>query len=402
LKENLKEKAYICCRHFVPHSHSHKRGGKSPSIALLPVPASDLSSQLEVLSPPLKKRKKRWTKRFKQLKEEMELLKDYKSGGARVTRRHQDISNLHSSILGIDTSHPSVTIFDIQDALKNISQPSSLISDNSVNQGELISIVSIIIQKAVLQQQLTYDAFNFGREDLFVWTGFHSLSSIQNLYLEPLFAYYLDLAKDDRRNLPASQVPVRDRVLWLLMFMWTDMSFTTLYEHLKRSHSIPQLSLIGFKKILKKTAQHLSSSLEKSISFPSIDEWKERNTGPGMNLYNERKLLLLILDGSSIMIKHPSSSHHSSGREWWVTYKKHHAWRFFVAVNSNGHINYVSPCYSGSESDSVIYNASGLKMILEELYTTPEDGWKLLIGGDKGYVFVVPPEGFSFSLLIFS
>lgn len=61
---------------------------------------------------------------------------------------------------------------------------------------------------------------------------------------------------------------------------------------------------------------------------------------------------------------------------------------------------FVSELQEGKILDSDQYNRSGLRTLLNNTYP-PEhcpQGWKFCLVGDKGYIFLVPPEGWDLLL----
>ena len=133
------------------------------------------------------------------------------------------------------------------------------------------------------------------RNDFSHWTGLTSLEELTNLFLFPLYRMYLS---EDYSlcKLPKSSILIRDHVLWVFMYMWTDYSYQVLYSLLKNSGTIANLSERSFQKIIRKTAEHLSLAVKDKMQLPSFNEWIVHNTGAGMEAYNQiDKTLLLVL-----------------------------------------------------------------------------------------------------------
>ena len=149
--------------------------------------------------------------------------------------------------------------------------------------------------------------------------------------------------------------------------------------------------VISFYQAIEATAKQLSDALEKEITFPSIEHWIESNEGAGMGKYQLQKKLLLFLDGTSAIIRKPHL--HAAGHETYVHYKMHNAWRYFVACLPTGEIVFLSNLWMGKSDDTKCYGESGLRELLEEEYGgVDKKGYTLCLGGDKGYVFIVPPD----------
>lgn len=157
------------------------------------------------------------------------------------------------------------------------------------------------------------------------------------------------------------------------------------------------LFLKTFLEAVVNTAADLSEALEANISFPSIDDWKKGNSGAGMDKYISKKKLLLFIDGTSANIRKPQL--HSAGRDTYVHYKRHNAWRYFIVCLPSGEIVYLSDLWMGKNDDTKCYTESKLKELLEKEYEgVNKEGHTLCIGGDKGYVFIIPPDGWELIL----
>jgi hypothetical protein len=385
-KADLKVGMHICCRHFEsPHLHTKQK------VPLGKVPAKNLPTVK--LLPKKKKKKKGRPKELKRiLKEEAEVAAQRR--GSRMTRSSQSEIIEECLSFGIDLQHPVTSIFQIHDAL-SVTVP----SENTWSSDQVRALLQVVLKKGISQQQLKFDSFSLYRKDLYAWTGFKKIKEMEDLYLTPLFEYYKDPPK--MTGLPKSEVPIRDRVLWVFIYMWTDLSLLSLYQQLIETRSLPEMDVKNFKRMLRRTARDLCSAVEGCVQLPSFDEWLERNQiGANMEVYNQvDKTLFLILDGTSLEVFQPADLHKAS-RLWYTSYKKHHAWRFFVAVTTDGTISFLSPLYVGSQTDTSCYQESGLKETLEATYdlSAIPVGYKLAIGGDKGYIHAVPPTGWAIYL----
>ena len=90
-----------------------------------------------------------------------------------------------------------------------------------------------------------------------------------------------------------------------------------------------------------------------------------------MENYQDQEKLTFIIDGTSLNVHLPGVFIHS--RAFWVNYKKHSTWRYFVFITPSGKIGWGSNFYVGEESDDIMYDASKLKETLEKEY--PEETW---------------------------
>ena len=95
------------------------------------------------------------------------------------------------------------------------------------------------------------------------------------------------------------------------------------------------------------------------------------------------KNLVMIIDGTSAPILHPQVTH----RDYWVHYKRHHAFRYFVVTLADGRTVYVSTARPGNVTDEREYNESGLRELLENTYPIGRapPGYSFVLGGDKVY-----------------
>lgn len=122
------------------------------------------------------------------------------------------------------------------------------------------------------------------------------------------------------------------------------------------------------------TARDLANALGPSnIYLPPTAEWKAKSYGAGMKKFNEKDWLILILDGTSLRCYRPGSLA-VADRTQYVSYKKHHAFRYFISVVPNGEIAHVSKLYHGNSNDDKIYEKEGLKEELETRYEESVDG----------------------------
>jgi hypothetical protein len=403
-KEKLKVGAKVCCRHYLPHGHEKGRYEQLEVLTEMCVGQNLIQDAERNVIPPqwpsqkaiLKeiasfsnpKKKKNGDLALRQIEEEEALLlKTYSS--IRQPRASEDQFVILKELL----EREKVTLDLVINELyfidwKNLSVEGEQVRD------VIFSLINLLKEG----KKLTYMAFKLGhRKDLYFWTGFHSCAAFEEKLLHPLYNYLKNspLLKD-QRLLPKSKTLLMDRVLWLMIFMWTDISFAQLQAELEQTMSIQKKSKEGFNQLMRNTAHFLAGALQDEIKLPSIEEWSSKNTGVNMDQYNQKKMLIMILDGTSLNIFKPSL--YSANRGMYVSYKKHTAHRYFVVTLTNGEIIYVSNLFHGSTNDADMYAKSNLKALLEEKYGDLHEGWQLFLGGDKGYVFIEPPKGWGIIL----
>lgn len=91
-----------------------------------------------------------------------------------------------------------------------------------------------------------------------------------------------------------------------------------------------------------------------------------------------------------------------------MKYKAHHALRYFIMCLPDGLIVYVSEPLAGNITDCNEYDISRVRYLLEETYPLRVvDAWikqgiQFHIGGDKGYIHLVPPfpDGYSWGVTV--
>jgi hypothetical protein len=383
LQSSLKIDSVVCCRHFEFHSHdSHSRKQLQVKTEFCTPTFLD-SIECAFIDQPKQKKRKQKT-RLKKIQEAKTKVIPSPSPIKRVTRSDSNNLKPWNSWVPNDVHNP----FDLFQILSTID-----VNDDSI-QIPLSSVKSLLVStlaKSIEALKLTYFSFKMQcRVDLVFWTGISTILELDSIFIIPLLDFYT--SKTDHSELPKSIIPLEDRVLWVLIFLWSGMSFQCLFNYLCSSQSCPLKTLNTFIEMLRNTARDLAEALAPQISFPSFSEWIQMNKSKSSEKYQNEKKLIFILDGTSLPIFKPTS-HFGSNRGWWVNYKKHHAWRFFICVTMSGEIVWVSKLFMGNESDHILYSASGLREILKEVYPKENWGdWQLALGGDKGYVFIIPPD----------
>lgn len=220
------------------------------------------------------------------------------------------------------------------------------------------------------------------RKQLKFWTGFTSAADIK-AHILPLLS---------KKTTSKKGATPEDRVIWLFMIMWRDLSIKECWRLVRTTYSG---SYISFIKLIKSTAAKMGVEAAKTFQFPTIEDWKKENRGLGQHDLDDK--LSFIIDGTSLPTAKPGLSLYN--RLMYVHYKGHTAFRYFVVTTLSGCIVYLSDLRSGLTTDSTHYEISGLAKELERIYSTEiERGDKFFILGDKGYIDSVPPKGFTFLL----
>ena len=389
LKSRLKVTSTVCCRHFEFHEHNSHSRKQIRVLTEFCTPnllgREDLAFQESQITPPKKKRK--LGKRVESILATQTMVQT--PNIVKRETRSLTSSPLYSFVPpNIHDPHElllSLENFPIKEEVVNVSM------------SEIRSVLLSAVDLSIRAMKLTYDAFKNGyRFDLIFWTGISNIRTLESVFICPLLQYYL--SKSNSNELPKSDCLVEDRVVWVIILLWSGLSFKTLFEQLIFSHSIEIKTRNTFKDMICLTARDMAEAIKPAICFPPLSEWIEMNKGKGSEKYHNEKKLIFILDGTSLPVYKPNN-HAFANRGWWVHHKKHHAWRYFVCVTLSGKIVWVSNLYMGNEKDATIYKASGLREILSELYPSEYwDGWKLVVGGDKGYAFIIPPDGWELLL----
>jgi len=221
------------------------------------------------------------------------------------------------------------------------------------------------------------------------------ISVIQDFFIEPLLQSYHQADRDQRR-IPKSDSKIQDRVLWVLIWLWGTHSLNQFHEILFTTGTYLK-STDSLAKVIKNTASDLAEALRHQIKLPSEEEWlrhSDPSTIEGMEEY--RNHLMMIIDGTSLPIMAPKLER--TRQAMYVSYKSHYAWRYMIACLPSGKIVSLSELEEGKMLDSEMYVESRLKQILEQQYPNLNAQFKYVIVGDKGYVYIVPPEGWELLL----
>lgn len=230
------------------------------------------------------------------------------------------------------------------------------------------------------------------RGDLYFFSGFQSEDVIRKHIVLPLQTFIRE-----KKITLRSRIPLEDRITWLFMWMWLDLSIVQLLDRIKNDYINSKGEVKtdrALRKLLDSTASTMALCFSEQIKLPSVEEWHSMNIAIGKQTrFNDT--LTLILDGTSLPIRAPSN--HRGARATYVSYKKHNAYRYFIATALNGEIVYVSKFWQGRVTDATMYRESGLKEILEQKYDVQiiiSSGISLglALGGDKGYVACEPPK----------
>jgi hypothetical protein len=144
------------------------------------------------------------------------------------------------------------------------------------------------------------------------------------------------------------------------------------------------------KHIVTSTIATLSSAYSEEIYFPPLDELID-TCHSSFNALFPDFASCLIPDGTSLVLSSPLRS----GKDYYCPYKAHHCLRYFILVDTNGLIVYVSDVYDGSVTDSTMWKESGVVQLVADAYggdlraraSSSHGGsfQKLAIAGDKGY-----------------
>lgn len=297
-----------------------------------------------------------------------------------------------------ETCHPAVaslllTLNDqrlpLSSVLTILDQSDNNPDDPSITLQQVFQLMRAAVTRANEQKKLSYWNFKYFRKDLYVWTGVSKISTIEDQFVTPLSYYFLNLSNPNK--LPASSISIADRVIWLLMYLWSSDSFETLQRHLTETSSYTGTSS-ALANLLRRTARSLADCMAQNVSLPSLEELRKQNCNTGMEKYANE--LFVILDGTSLPIRTPGTDHFH--KRTYVVYKAHHAYRYFVAVAASGLILFVSGVDEGSMNDTEQYSQSTLPADLEKNYPTSSmaAGEKMCLVGDKGYIYCIPPAGF--------
>ena len=231
------------------------------------------------------------------------------------------------------------------------------------------------------------------RKELKFWTGFVQKSDMFKLLASA------QQGKCARKRGASSRskkgVELIDRVTWIMMMLWRDLSFYEVYQLLIGSGDWKG-SYSGLRRLLKRTAKYIATAGYDTIKMPATyDEWKSRNKGIGSSNY-DNETLCLVIDGTSCPIYNPHD--HSFARLMFVHYKGHKAYRYFILTTLDGYIVYLSRMVPGVTTDSAHYAGEGrlhkeLIDLAERILPLLPAGMTIALMGDKGYVDIIQPPG---------
>lgn len=391
----------ICCRHFVAHTHPCSTKDLILFDELRP---KDIRKRVEPSAPRKEKQaaKKTTSERSCILNQQAAVVSHTTIEIFRESPRVRQSTNekSRSSLSKQTTQHPAVSevlnilkdptlsIASLEPFVDAVASRANDQDNQSVPLSEFLHVLKSISIASQSEKKLTFENFKHRRGDIYVWTGFKSCEQLEEELIFPLTTYLQGI--ENSNQLPASTVPIADRVLWLMFFLNSNSSFTSLHTHLiETGTNTGQLSSLT--KLLRNTAKMLAAALQPTLSLPTLDTWRENNKNTGMEAYPND--LFLILDGTSLPIRRPKTN--EMAKDMYVVYKGHHAWRYFIAVLSSGKIVFLSDLERGCISDAEAYNNSNLRTLLGEMFSGIElDALeKLTLVGDKGYIYIIPPEG---------
>lgn len=391
-------KTEICCSHFHAHSHTSKKASNLILLTEYCRPGyliSSSSHQPSFKPTPQKKPKTNTQTDFKQLSHPIHHQPSYlRDTMTRDSTRRQTLSSLtdgfHSEIsdwkLHLKNSHLPLSSLEI--ALEGISE-----DIDTVPVAQVQELLTLILTKHREEKKLSFFNFTHLRSDLFFWTGIRDISVIESFFIRPLLTHYSS-SVSDRRRLPKSLTGTPDRVILLLMWLWGTFSLNQFQTLLKETGTYEKGDR-SLAKLLKKTASDLADIFRPQISLPTIQDWIEHSDPQlieGMDSYPLQ--LMIIIDGTSLPILKPENEKLQS--QMWVDYKNHHAWRYMIGCLPSGLIVFLSELAEGKCLDSDLYVRSGLKNLAEGIPL--DDSWRYTLVGDKGYIYIVPPDGWELLL----
>ncbi|XP_064469823.1 uncharacterized protein LOC135384556 [Ornithodoros turicata] len=133
-----------------------------------------------------------------------------------------------------------------------------------------------------------------------------------------------------------------------------------------------------FSRVFTTWINFLATALEKLTVLPSVEDLQTHLPKSFHGFENTR----LLLDATEVRIQKPSSL--NAQRQTFSTYKHYNTYKAIVGCTPDGYIAFVSKLWSGSVSDNIVIETSG---ILDKL----QPGDAIMV--DKGFTFRALPPG---------
>lgn len=188
-------------------------------------------------------------------------------------------------------------------------------------------------------------------------------------------------------SIKVKSVGVRDALKWTLL--WARRGLT--WQGLALHSGIKKTTI---RKVVKGVTSYLRAWADTMISFPSLDEWLASMPVEMLTSKELKGFLYFFVDGTVIEKADPFD--HRVHRFLFNVKHNITAYSYFILVQPNGRITYVSMLRGGSETDKAQWNSSDVIERIKEAYPDShfehlgEDGsmdqvYSFAIGGDKGY-----------------
>ena len=133
---------------------------------------------------------------------------------------------------------------------------------------QVLHLLQLSLEKGKDSSKLNYNSFSYLQTDFINWTGLENIAVLDNLFITPLSDYYLSVSHQKRSQMYSLQ----DRVLWSIMYMWTDNSFNSLHDLLHSTETL-SFSRINFMSIIQHTLCDLATIFKPNIGFVSPSDW---------------------------------------------------------------------------------------------------------------------------------
>lgn len=233
----------ICCAHYEPHTHTQgkkvekiklKKEFCAPSL-LKTVPSPEQSRRpRQTLEPPSSLEISISRKNSVKLENVDESIKRVKRSPLLVRQKQtrsmlcEDVARNYSLTLLREKDVSVEKYFDYMDSLSSA-------ETFAYHVEEMKEVFDILRQKVQKKERFQLSSFEYHRTDLYFWTGFRNVSTIKNHFVLPLLQFYK--SEENKRHLPKSRTPIEDRVLWVFIFLWTDMSWKQFFLLVSQSGS---------------------------------------------------------------------------------------------------------------------------------------------------------------------
>jgi hypothetical protein len=213
-----------------------------------------------------------------------------------------------------------------------------------------------------------------------MWTGLNSAELAQLLVEhEPLM---------ERRSGSGGQFKLTPYEEWIVLLVWLRSGFT--FSDLA---DMLHVTTATASNIVDRGLSALEAWSDSQVYLPTPEAWLASAQSMVLDFPS---FLMMFVDGTVLPI---FDSHNTRGhRKNWSTKHNQTAFSFWILVQPDGRVAFLSKLYHGSTHDQTMWNRSQVAVTLSEFYngsTVRIEGqeYHFAIGGDKAYPNIDVPDG---------